>query len=110
MAARRKPVRTWTTSQVVAHNLSRAREMRNLTQTEVAERLAVLTGSKWSATTVAQAEGSVSGQRVRQFTANELTALARTFDLPVLYFFLPPEDEQGAFETPDASPAGWSWE
>ena len=85
----------WSASQVVAHNLTQARELRGMTQTEVAERLSQFTGTAWTATTVAQAEGSVTGNRVRQFTANELVALARTFDLPVLYFFLPPEDKAG---------------
>ncbi len=100
---------TWTASQVVAHNLTRARELRGLTQTEIAERLTRFTGSNWSQTTVAQAEGSVSGQRVRQFTANELVALARTFDLPVLYFFLPPDDGEGRLVTDDAK-RGLPWE
>jgi hypothetical protein len=59
---------------------------------------------------VAQAEGSVSGQRVRQFTANELVALARVFDLPVLYFFLPPDGGPKGFQTPDSPAKGWPWE
>jgi transcriptional regulator with XRE-family HTH domain len=91
---------SWTPSQVVAHNLTRARQLRGLTQSEIAERLSHYTGTSWSAVTVAQAEGSVTGQRVRQFTANELVALAQTFDLPVLYFFLPPEDRSGELRTP----------
>ena len=91
---------SWTPSQVVAHNLTRARQLRGLTQSEIAERLSRFTGTPWSAVTVAQAEGSVTGQRVRQFTANELVALAQTFDLPVLYFFLPPEDHSGELRTP----------
>jgi transcriptional regulator with XRE-family HTH domain len=102
--------RTWSASQVVAHNLTRARELRGLTQTEVAERLSRFTGAKWSQATVAQAEGSVGGQRLRQFTANELVALARCFDLPVLYFFMPPDDGPAGFETPDAPDRGWPWE
>ena len=107
--ARRDP-KAWTASQVVAHNLTRARELRGITQTEVAERLTTFTRTRWSQATVAQAEGSVSGQRIRQFTANELVALARTFDLPVLYFFLPPDDGPAGFATPDARAAGWPWE
>ncbi len=99
----------WTASQVVAHNLARARELRGLTQAEVAERLSRFTGSKWSQAAVAQAEGSVGGQRVRQFTANELVALARTFDLPVLFFFLPPDDRLGGLVTEDAKD-GLEWE
>src|SRR5207244_9963769 len=101
--------RRWTASQVVAHNLTRARELRGLTQSEVAERLSRFTGSNWSQATVAQAEGSVGGQRVRQFTANELVALARTFDLPVLFFFLPPDDGAGRLMTDDAK-GGLPWE
>jgi transcriptional regulator with XRE-family HTH domain len=101
--------RSWTASQVVAHNLTRARELRGLTQTEIAERLSRFTGSNWSQATVAQAEGSVGGQRMRQFTANELVALARTFDLPVLFFFLPPDDGEGQLATEDAR-AGLPWE
>jgi transcriptional regulator with XRE-family HTH domain len=107
--ARSDDERRWTASQVVAHNLARARELRGLTQTEVAERLSRFTGSKWSQTTVAQAEGSIGGQRVRQFTANELVALARTFDLPVLFFFMPPDDGVGRLMTDDAR-AGLPWE
>ena len=80
-----------------------------MTQAEIAERLTRFTGSPWSATTVAQAEGSVSGIRVRQFTANELAALARTFDLPILYFFLPPGDRSGEFLIPDAGPQPWEY-
>ncbi len=101
--------RHWTASQVVAHNLTRARELRGLTQAEVAERLSRFTGSNWTQATVAQAEGSVGGQRVRQFTANELVALARTFDLPVIFFFLPPDDGKGSLATDDRK-GGLPWE
>jgi transcriptional regulator with XRE-family HTH domain len=108
-----RPKRTetdsWNPSQVVAHNLTRARQLRGLTQSEIAERLSTFTGTPWSAVTVAQAEGSVTGQRVRQFTANELVALARTFDLPVLYFFMPPEDRSGELRTPDAGDMPWEY-
>ena len=101
--------RRWTASQVVAHNVTRARELRGLTQTELAERLSRFTGTKWTQATVAQAEGSVGGQRVRQLTAIELVALARTFDLPVLFFFMPPDDGDGRLVTDDAR-TGLPWE
>jgi len=101
--------RRWTASQVVAHNVTRARELRGLTQAEIAERLSRFTGTKWTQATVAQAEGSVGGQRVRQFTANELVALARTFDLPVLFFFMPPDDGNGRLVTDDAR-TGLPWD
>jgi transcriptional regulator with XRE-family HTH domain len=110
MARKRAEPKTWTASQVVAHNLTCARKLRGLTQAEIAERLSRLTGATWTQATVAQAEGSVLGTRVRHFTANELVALARTFDLPVLYFLLPPEDGSRGFASPDAPPKGWPWE
>lgn len=101
--------RSWNASQVVAHNVTRARELRGLTQVEVAERLTRFTGTNWSQATIAQAEGSIAGNRVRQFTANELVALARTFDLPVLFFFLPPDGGSGRLVTDDAK-RGHPWE
>ena len=72
MAKPKSDTRTWTSAQVVAHNMARARQLRGLTQAEVAERLSKFSESRWSQATVAQAEGSVSGPRVRQFTANDV--------------------------------------
>ncbi len=46
---------------------------------------------------------------MRQFRSNELLALARTFDLPVLYFFLPPEDRSGELRIPDAGDMPWEY-
>lgn len=110
MAKPKREPKAWSASQVVAHNMTRARELRGLTQAEIADRLSRFTGATWTAITVAQAEGWVTGARVRQFGANELVALARTFDLPVLYFFMPPEDGPGALETSDSPAKGWPWE
>jgi transcriptional regulator with XRE-family HTH domain len=108
--AKTKATTTWTPAQVVAHNLTRARHLRGLTQAEVAHRLSAFTGAPWSQATVAQAEGSVSGVRVRQFSAVELVALARVFDLPVVWFFLPPEQGASGLATPDSPARGWPWE
>jgi hypothetical protein len=47
-------------------------------------------GKQWSETMVAHAERSVTGSRVREFTADDLVTLARAFDVPVLYFLTPP--------------------
>ncbi len=100
----------WNPSQIVAHNMTKARELRGLTQTEVAERLARYTDTKWTKTSVAQAEGSVSGTRVRVFTAVELFALARTFDLPVLYFLAPPEDTKSVrLDLPQVPSDAWDY-
>ena len=102
----------WAPNQVVAHNMTKARELRGLTQVEVAERLAMFTGNKWSQATVAQAEGTVHGGRMRNFTVNELFALARTFDLPILWFLVPPAPDSdvpaaGATFADDPSVQDW---
>jgi transcriptional regulator with XRE-family HTH domain len=90
---RRKPESlepTWTPNQVVAGNLLRLRQRRGLTQGEVARLLSAVAGKQWSEAMVAHAERSVTGNRVREFTADDLVTLARAFDVPVLYFLTPP--------------------
>jgi transcriptional regulator with XRE-family HTH domain len=81
---------TWTPNQVVAGNLVRLRQRRGLTQAEVAGLLSAVAGKEWSEAMVAHAERSVTGNRVREFTADDLVTLARAFDVPVLYFLTPP--------------------
>lgn len=80
----------FTPNQVVAYNLRRAREVRGLTQEEAAARLAPALGDQWSVASWSSAERSVTGKRVRNFTADELLAFSRAFDLPVQWFFTPP--------------------
>ncbi len=81
---------TWTPNQVVAGNLVRLRQRRGLTQAEVARLLSSVAGKQWTEAMVAHAERSVTGNRVREFTADDLVTLARAFDVPVLYFLTPP--------------------
>jgi transcriptional regulator with XRE-family HTH domain len=81
---------SWTPNQVVAGNLVRLRQRRGLTQGEVARLLSAVAGREWSEAMVAHAERSVTGNRVREFTADDLVTLARAFDVPVLYFLTPP--------------------
>jgi transcriptional regulator with XRE-family HTH domain len=80
---------TWTPNQVVAGNLVRLRQRRGLTQSEVARLLSSVAGKEWTEAMVAHAERSVTGNRVREFTADDLVTLARAFDVPVLYFLTP---------------------
>jgi transcriptional regulator with XRE-family HTH domain len=90
---RRKPEAaspTWTPNQVVAGNLARLRQRRGLTQAEVGRLLSSVAGKEWSEAMVAHAERSVTGNRVREFTADDLVTLARAFNVPVLYFLTPP--------------------
>ena len=100
----------WNPSQIVAHNMTKARELRGLTQAEAADRLSRYGDAKWTKTSVAQAEGSVTGNRVRAFTAVELFALARTFDLPVLYFLAPPDDTANVrLDLPEVPSDAWDF-
>jgi transcriptional regulator with XRE-family HTH domain len=84
---------TITANQLVAANLRRARELRELTQEQAAERLEPYLGTRWSPAVFSAAETSVRTKRVREFSANELLAFSRAFDLPVLWFFLPAETD-----------------
>jgi hypothetical protein len=93
-----------TANQVVAYNLMRARKMLGLSQTEAAQRLKPYLGALWSKTVYSTIERSYQGKRVRQFTADDLVAFSRAFELPVVYFFLPPRAEDrtvGAGEESD---------
>lgn len=81
---------TFTPNQVVASNLTRLRHCRGLTQAEAARLLSGVAAKAWSEAMVAHAERSVTGNRIREFTADDLVALARAFDVPVLYFLTPP--------------------
>ena len=63
---------TWTPNQVVAANLARLRQRRGLTQAEAARQLSAVAGKEWTEAMVAHAERSVTGNRVREFTADDL--------------------------------------
>ena len=79
-----------TANQIVAFNLARAREWRNWTQEEAADALEPYLGKRWSKASFSQAERSIAGRFIRQFTADEILAFARAFDLPIGWFFMPP--------------------
>lgn len=79
-----------TANQIVAFNLHRAREWKNWSQDEAAEALEPYLGKRWSKASFSQAERSIAGKFIRQFTADEILAFARAFDLPIGWFFMPP--------------------
>ncbi len=74
-------------------NMTAMRKRRGWTQEEFAERLETVLGDRWSIAVVSAAERSVTGKRVREFTADELVALARTFEVPIGSLFLMTADE-----------------
>jgi hypothetical protein len=92
-AARRQPA-DWivqvSPNQLVAYNLAQARLNKGWTQEQAAAALEPFLGVRWSKASFSAAERSVDGERVRQFTADEIVAFARCFELPVTWFFLPP--------------------
>jgi transcriptional regulator with XRE-family HTH domain len=80
-------------NQIVAYNFRRARELRGLTQDEAAARLEPFLGQRLGQASVSAIEGAFSGERRREFDAQEILAFASGFDLPLLWFFLPPPDD-----------------
>lgn len=95
-----------TPNQIVAYNLAQARMWKGWTQEEAAAELEPYLGVRWSKASFSAAERSVDGQRVRQFSADELVAFSRCFGVPVGYFFLPPPPSAADRPIQMASPDG----
>lgn len=74
---------------LVARNLTAARTLRGMTQERLGQRLEEITGRPWSKATVSALERSADGERVRQFDADDLAAIAYALDVPLLFLFLP---------------------
>jgi transcriptional regulator with XRE-family HTH domain len=87
-----------TPNQIVAYNLTVARQLRGWTQEKAAVELEPYVGARWSKATFSSAERSIDGRRIRQFTADEIVALSRCFDVPIGFFFMPPRPSES--ETP----------
>ena len=98
--------RVMTPNQIVAYNVAKARELRGWTQEQAAEALAPYLGAKLSAASFSALERSAwKVDRIKVFSADELFALSRGFDLPIGFFFTPPPPEMDAgLHGPDA---GW---
>ena len=77
-------------NQVVAYNFRAARELRGWTQEEVALRLERYLGQRLTQAGVSAIERAWDGERRREFDAHELLFFAMAFDLPILWFLLPP--------------------
>src|SRR5713101_6692469 len=100
--------RTMTPNQIVAYNVNKARELRGWTQEQVAEALAPYLGAKLSGASFSALERSAwTVNRIKQFSADDLLALSRGFDLPIGFFFTPPPPElDAAVHAPDAPMPG----
>ena len=92
MSTRRFGVRrVMTTNQIVAHNVAKARAIRGWTQDQAAEAIAPYWGSRMSEASFSALERSAwTVNRIKQFSADELLALSRGFDLPIGFFLTPP--------------------
>lgn len=77
-------------NQVVAYNLRMARELRGWTQEELADRLEPYLGQRLTQASVSAMERAWDGTRRREFDAHELLVFAMVFDLPIVWFLLPP--------------------
>jgi len=97
-----------TPNQIVAWNVAKARGLRGWTQEQAAEELAPYLGAKLSGASFSALERSAwKVDRIKQFTADELLALSRAFDLPIGFFFTPPPpSEDAALHAPDAGIKG----
>ncbi len=80
-------------NEIVAYNFRRARELRGWTQEEAAVALEPFLGTRLRQAAVSSIEGAFSGDRRREFDAQELLAFACGFDLPLIWFFLPPPQD-----------------
>ena len=80
-------------NQVVAYNVREARQLRGWTQEELADRLEPYLGQRLTQAGVSSIERAWDGERRREFDAHELLIFAMVFDLPVLWFLLPPPGE-----------------
>jgi transcriptional regulator with XRE-family HTH domain len=98
--------RVMTPNQVVAYNVAKARALRGWTQEQAAEALAPYLGAKLSGASFSALERSAwNVSRIKVFSADELFALSRGFDLPIGFFFTPPPPEMDdGLHGPDA---GW---
>lgn len=93
MPSRRRsapPEPTVNLNEVIAYNFKRARELRGLTQPEAAAALEPFLGQLLPQASISAIERAYGGEKRREFDAQEILAFACAFDLPLLWFLLPP--------------------
>ena len=87
-------------NEIVAYNFRAARELRGWTQDETAQALEGLLGQRLPQASISAIERAYEGDRRREFDAHEILAFALAFDLPLVWFFLPPpRDHRGLHHT-----------
>ena len=87
-------------NEIVAYNFRAARELHGWTQDETAQALEGLLGQRLPQASISAIERAYEGDRRREFDAHEILAFALAFDLPMMWFFLPPPgDHRGLHHT-----------
>ncbi len=81
-------------NEIVAYNFRAARELRGWTQEETAVRLERMLGQRLPQASISAIERAYEGDRRREFDAHELLAFALAFELPLVWFFLPPPKDR----------------
>jgi transcriptional regulator with XRE-family HTH domain len=83
-------------NEIVAYNFRLARELRGWTQEEAAQALEPLIGQRLPQASISAIERAYEGERRREFDAQEVLAFALAFNLPLVWFFLPPPADHRA--------------
>lgn len=83
------------TNAVVSYNIAAIRHQRHMTQVEVARRLGEFTGHVLPQASISAMERGYTGVRRRHFDVHEIYLLAVVFNVPMVYFFLPPPADIG---------------
>ncbi len=78
-----------TPNAVIAWNVRRLRRERGWTQAELAERLSERDDKPWTFSIVSDVETVGRADRDRQFTVNEVSVLARVFQVSMIALFVP---------------------
>lgn len=71
-----------------------ARELRGWTQEDLARHLERYLGQRLTQAAVSAIERAWDGERRREFDAHELLIFAMVFDLPIIWFLLPPPGDR----------------
>lgn len=80
-------------NRVVSYNLRVAREQNGWTQSQFADRLEQVTGTRPAQANVSALERVWEGGRRREFDAQKLVDFAVALNVPIIWFFLPPPGE-----------------
>ncbi|MFC5179396.1 helix-turn-helix domain-containing protein [Nocardioides taihuensis] len=106
-SGRQPETETITVPQVVAYNIARARKARNLSQLDLAGRLAWVSGKLWSVALVSAAEAGWAGRtgRVRSFSVDDLVSFGLALEVPVAWLLLPPATTPSGEPAPES--AAW---